>query len=265
MLPIYEAIDILEIIPETAGHTRPWVVTANTPSGLGVFVVKMYNQRQVQDHCIITREIVSNLIAKQFDLFVPEVALINIPEELAFRQGYTEQMLFNDADSNLKFASIRLKRSIGVIHGFPSRILKQKIDLDTLYAFDNLIRNQDRGQFKVNLLFSDKQVYLIDHELALQSNDINISRNEILIPEDKFTKYHFAYPYLRKYRGVKKKALFNNFQEYLRLLNTRKLEPYFNQLQQLGFPDYSDKIVAWISHIKQNSTIFVERLKISLK
>lgn len=33
-IPIYEAIDVIEIIPESVGHTKPWVVIANTPEGL---------------------------------------------------------------------------------------------------------------------------------------------------------------------------------------------------------------------------------------
>lgn len=34
LIPIHDAIDVIEVIPETVGHNRPWVVLANTPKGL---------------------------------------------------------------------------------------------------------------------------------------------------------------------------------------------------------------------------------------
>ena len=49
MLPIYEAIDVKEIINETVGHTKPWVVLATTTHGLKPFVVKLYSTAKV-DH-----------------------------------------------------------------------------------------------------------------------------------------------------------------------------------------------------------------------
>lgn len=110
-----------------------------------------------------------------------------------------------------------------------------------------------------------KEAILIDHELALQSKDIvNIDINTWQI-EDSFTRYHLAYPYLKKLRGANKQQLFNDFSEYLRLLNIRRLTPYFNQLSKEGYPDYSQPILDWLNHIKQNSTTFVNKLKGSLQ
>lgn len=108
MLPIYEAIDLIEVISENVGHTKPWVVLANTPEGLKSFVTKLYSSEQVdQFHCI-SKEIVCNLLAREFDLNVPPCALIEIPEDLSLRLSPDAQLQYNNADSHLKFATLKL-------------------------------------------------------------------------------------------------------------------------------------------------------------
>jgi hypothetical protein len=264
-IPIYEAIDVIEIIPESVGHTRPWVVLANTREGLKSFVVKLYNPVQVEEHFIVTREIVSNILAHEFDLKVPQFALIDIPSSLAFKQESEAQQQYDNADDRPKFATIQLNNVLSATKELPKKYFTSRIDLDTLYAFDNLIRNSDRGHPKMNLLMGSREAILIDHELALQSQNIeNIDINTLQI-EDSFTKYHLAYPYLKKLRGSNKQQLFNDFSGYLRLLNIKSLNPYFKQLTNEGYPDYSQPILNWLTHIKPNSTIFVNKLKGSLQ
>ncbi len=264
MIPIYEAIEVVEILPETVGHTRPWVVLANTPEGLKSFVVKLYDPLQVGEHHIVTREIVSNILAQEFELKVPEFALINIPPELALMQDSIAQQQYENSDDRPKFATIQIDNVYTATTLLPRRYFKKRIALDTLYAFDNLIRNPDRGQQKMNLLMGPKEAILIDHEFALQSRDIvDIDINTLQI-EDRFTKYHIAYPYLKKARGSNKQHLFNDFCGYLRLLNINRLTPYLKQLATNGYPEYSQPILDWLNHIKQNSTTFVNKLKGSL-
>lgn len=257
IIPVYEAIDVLGIIPESVGHNRPWVILANTPEGLQSFVVKLYNYEQVEEQHIITREIISALLAREFELSVPKFALIDISPELAFRQDDDAQQQYENSGDRPKFATIQLDNVLTATTEFPKLFFRKRIALDTLYAFDNLIRNSDRGQPKMNLLMSPKEAFLIDHEYALRSQDImNIDINTKQI-EDSFTRRHLAYPYLKKLRGVHKQRVFNDFSEYLRLLNIKKLDNYFIQLSREGYPDYSEPILNWLTHIKQNSTTFV--------
>jgi len=264
-IPVYEAIEVLGIIPETVGHTRPWVVLANTPSGLQSFVVKLYNSTQVEDQCIITREIICSLLAREFDLKVPEFALINIPPSLALYQDSTAQQQYDNSDERPKFATILIDNVNAAMIQLPRRYFQKRIALDTLYGFDNLIRNSDRGHPKMNLLMSPGDAILIDHELAFQSHDIVGTDINTLQIEDRFTMYHMAYPYLKKLRGANKQRLFNDFSGYLRLLNINRLTPYFKQLKTEGYPEYSEPILNWLNHIKQNSTTFVNKLKGSLQ
>lgn len=113
LIPIYEAIDVIRIIPESVGHTRPWVVVANTPEGLRTYVVKLYNSIQVEEQFIITREIVCNILAGQFELKVPQFALIDIPPELSFRQAGEDQKQYDNSDDRPKFATKRKRRRAG--------------------------------------------------------------------------------------------------------------------------------------------------------
>jgi hypothetical protein len=87
MLPIYDAIEISDIISEKVGHTKLWVINANTPNGLQSFVVKMYSTSQVDDFHCVSKEIFCNLLAREFDLNVPDIALINIPENLILNKS----------------------------------------------------------------------------------------------------------------------------------------------------------------------------------
>jgi hypothetical protein len=179
-IPIYEAIDIIEIIPETVGHTKPWVVLANTPEGLKSYVVKLYNSIQVEEHFIVIREVVSNILAEEFDLKVPQFALISIPPDLAFMQDSDAQQQYDNADDRPKFVTIQLNNVLTATKEIPKRYFTKRIQIDTLYAFDNIIRNSDRGHPKMNLLMRPKEAILIDHELALRRQDIvNIDINNL--------------------------------------------------------------------------------------
>jgi len=265
MLPIYEAIDIIDVISEKAGHTKPWVVMAKTPNGLKAFIVKLYSTEQVdQFHCV-SKEIICNLLASEFDFTVPQCALIQIPEELSFKLSSENQQQYDNADCRPKFATQMIDSVKNAIPTLPKKYFQQRISLDTLYAFDNFIRNSDRGHPKTNLLLHSKDAFLIDHELTLNYQDIvNIDFRTLQL-EDKFSKYHLFYSYLSKSNKKTKQKFFIEFEFYLNSLNINMLKPYFNQLVNEGFDDYSQPICNWLSHVKQNSTIFVNKLKGSLQ
>lgn len=53
--------------------------------------------------------------------------------------------------------------------------------------------------------------------------------------KERFYRYHIFYHYLRGYTINEKRRCFGEFEECLRLLNVRVLEPYLRQLAKLGF------------------------------
>jgi len=266
MLPIYEAIDVVKVIGENVGHTKPWVVYANTPQGLKSFVVKLYTTAQVDNfqHCV-TKEVICNKLATEFDLKVPGCAFIEIPYELAMRRPAIEQEQFDDSDTRLKFATELIDNVNISIPNLNKEYLKKKIPIDTLYAFDNLIRNCDRGYPKPNLLIGSKDAYLIDHEFTLLHNHIIGIDFDTLQLDDKFTKNHIFFPYLKKTIFKNKQNFFKDFSFYLNNLNINSLNPLFQQLANLGFENYSQPIIYWLNQVKQNNTIFVNKLKGTLQ
>jgi hypothetical protein len=262
MLPIYEAIDILEVIPAEVGHTKPWVVVANTPQGLKKFIVKLYTVPQAENHCVCN-EVIGNVLSGQFGLQAPPAAFIHIPDELDMALKPENQEQYYNADTRLKFATEEVQNK-SYITGLSRTQINKRISMDTLYAFDNLIRNADRGQQKTNLLITNRAAYLIDHELILKPNEICGIDLENFNIEDKFSRYHIFYRLLKKSRKVNKINFFDEFSEYLRVVNFNCLASYFQQLRNEGFTVNENEILNWFNQIKQNQVTFVNKLRISI-
>jgi hypothetical protein len=265
VLPIYEALEITSFIPENSGHTKPWVVSAYTPEGLKSFVVKLYTTEQVDHSNCVNNEVVCNILASEFELEVPKCALINIPDSITMRLSPEQQQQLDNTDPRPKFATEYLPNVNTAIIGLPKGQYQKRISMDMLYAFDNLIRNGDRGHPKTNLLLASDVAYLIDHELALRNQDIvNVDLKTLQI-EDRFTKDHLFYTYLKKAKFKTKQSYFNEFAEYINHLNMNILNPYFHTLAQEGFKSNSIEILHWLNQVKQNIPIFVFLLKGSLQ
>jgi len=175
------------------------------------------------------------------------------------------QMTLDLADERPKFGSEYLDGSIEVPSDIQKSTFKRHIDLDTLFAFDNFIRNADRGQVKTNLLLHKKKAWLIDHEMAF---DITANTNDEfnnLQWEERFWRYHLCYNHLKKASKSTKSSYFETFSEYLRLLNIGSLTSYFNQLESCGYITKRKEILAYLEYHKQNSCKFVNLLKTFLK
>lgn len=264
MLPIYEVIEIIEVIDEKSGRTKPWVVVVNTPEGLKTYVVKLFTTAQINSFCL-NNEVICNFLATEFELPVPKCVLLNIPEETTMKLEPEHQQQYYNADPRPKFATELISDVNSAISGLPKSVYKNRIEIDTTYGFDNLIRNYDRGQIKTNLLISTESAYLIDHELAFNPKYIaNIKINCFCI-EDNFSKYHLFYSYLKKSTLKSKSRYFEEFEFCLNGLNINKLNEYFHFLENEGFPKNQSEIVAWLTQVKQNIRKFVELLRISIQ
>jgi len=265
MIPIYEAIEVVEIIDQKIGHNKPWVVRAITPSGVENFYVKLYNYEQVQNNYIITREIISSLLSRQFELQTPDFALIEIPESITLSLPAEAHQQFAQADHRLKFATIELKGVHSIIKGLKPKYLRNQISTDTLYAFDNFVRNNDRGTPKINLLSNGKKIYLIDHEYALSPRHIGSFNICTDILENSFTRSHIFYSLLSNASSTRKYTFFEEFSFLFTELSINSLNPYFSELSLHGYPDYSSDILRWFDQIQQNFSIFVNKLRESLQ
>lgn len=263
-IPVYDAIQIIGThISERSGHNKPWKVIAMTPNGLKTFVVKLYDIFQVDDFHCVTNEIICNILAKEFEFKVPDFALINIPEHLTANLSVEMQNQYDNADYRPKFATVEIT---GIMTAIPEIIKKEcakRISLETLYAFDNLILNQDRSNAKPNLLLDADDSYLIDHEFTFNQENIYNFNLETCQLEQKYTTHHLFHSVLTRKKD--KKTFFEDFTFYLQDMNINALKPYFQALKNEGFNDYSESILYRLNQIKQKSSIFVDCLKGSLQ
>ena len=262
MLPLYKAKYFNGII-EKGGRTKPWSVLVDTGSGAKQFVVKMFSAEMVHEKDSVTNEVLAHALAKEFDLPVPDAALLEMDMNFQMSIGDGQaQMAFDQADNRLKFGTEEIEGNYLFNPDFSRAQASKMIDIDTLYGFDNLIRNPDRGNARPNLLVKSKSAYLIDHEQAFMLNANTIGDCRKHEWDDKFSRHHICWNYLRNARNPIKKEYFNSFEEYLKRLNVNILSAYFQQLRQVGFNTGRHLLIRdWLTYAKQNSTNFVTLLK----
>ena len=272
MLSIYKATKFLEILA-IGGHTKPWVIEAEVAGCPQPFVMKVYTTQQIESQNCVTAEVIGNFLASEFDLPVPKAALIDVSSD-EFQMSLSEEanfLLESKIDPRIKFGT-EFKEPIRKADPELSKKIYANIELDTLYAFDNFIRNEDRGQNKTNLLIQDdtQEIWLIDHEVAFQGIDIHTVDTLIEgikegIWRETFTKYHFAYNYLKNDEDETKSGHFCFFMDFLRNLDLNKTNSYFNQLENYGYSTEKENIVKYLTFVKNNPTLFFTILKDSLR
>ncbi len=259
MLPVYKAISLKHIITKGA-HTEPWVIDVNTPGGIKTFVAKVYTTQQIEARNCVTAEVAGNILAKEFDFLVPNAAFIEFDEDFIMSLGAEEQVLLSNIDERVKFATEYIDAPYRFDTAMTKKQFSKLIDFELLYAFDNLIRNGDRGNRKPNLLFKKNDAFLIDHEMAFEIDNDTIGNFNNFDWEGKFAHYHISHRFLKHSTRKQKLQYFETFLEYLRNLNQNILHPYFTQLESLGYTTNKDLILGYLEHIKQNSVIFVNIL-----
>lgn len=171
-LPRYKATRFLKIIAR-GGHSKPWLIEAEAEGCTETLVMKVFTTTQIEARDCVTNEAIGNTLAQEFDFSVPQAAFVHTPsafwDTLPDRESREALAL---AAPRPKFASVFLEDTIRLRHGVSAKDLENSgLDLALLYAFDNWIRNTDRGIGKTNMLIHemDDEIFLIDHELAFQS------------------------------------------------------------------------------------------------
>lgn len=262
MLPIYKATSFIKILEE-GGHTKPWLIEIEVEEQQNkVVVMKLYTTYQVEQKNTITSEIIGNILATEFDFSVPEIMLVDTNSSKFFNQlPKKAKEILLQSDERLKFASVYIENTSKLIPNLSIEIIENNLNLEKLYAFDNFIRNGDRGLIKTNMLLHNdtEEIYLIDHEMALDIDNKIIENIENQYWEQKFTKYHFAYNFLKE-----KNIQFNEFSEYIKTLHLKKLNSYFEQLENENFETQQKNIMQYFNYIKSNVIPFLNILKKSL-
>jgi hypothetical protein len=230
MLPVYKAIAFNGVIV-LGGRTKPWSVLVKTENGVQPYVVKMFRADEVDLRDPVTKEVLGNLLARQFDLFAPQAALIEMDEN--FRMTISDRdalQAYDLADERLKFGSKLIQGNYLFNPSLTKIQAARMIELDTLFAYDCFIRNRDRTNLKPNLLVKGKSAFLIDHELAFEISNNTVQDFLQGKLDNSSYEHHIFSRYLKASRNSTKKEYFNSFSEYLRTLNLHDLVPCFQQL-----------------------------------
>ena len=231
-LKIYRAATFIRVI-ESGGSTYPWVVlVADENSRLQKFVVKLFTPRQMADIHPVAKEVFGNLLAREFELPVPDIALVEFSE--AFIQSLPVEIkedFLSKKHQGLKFGCA-LMEDTQIVDAARLKPHLKSYDLGTVFAFDSFVMNLDRGGFrdKPNLLVDDEGFVLIDHEQIFPFANDNETYNDSVIRnfENGLSLYpfnkHLFFPALKALHNNDKNTTFDTFFEYLNRLNTNALD-----------------------------------------
>ncbi|MCF8248194.1 MAG: hypothetical protein K9J37_23445 [Saprospiraceae bacterium] len=231
------------------------------------YVVKVFTPKQILQQNAVAKEVFGSVLAKAFDLPVPDFALIDFGNDFIETLLPENKAILQNKDKRLKFGS-KLAEGFSVFD--TTNLSSGKIksyDIGSVFAFDNLVWNLDRGgpRNKPNLLVSDYDYLLIDHELIFPfaddpNNDHNVALNNFRQVQWKYPyENHLFHPYLKKMRGTNKQDVFETFHDYLRNLNVNLLDEPHDFLQENGHPTGNPVLIKnYLTEIKHNSTSFIQ-------
>jgi hypothetical protein len=260
-LPIYEAVGFQQIL-DKGGHSKPWVVLVDMNCSPRPYVVKLYKTIDIEARNKMTAEVLGNVLASDFGLYAPPAAIINFSDEFRMQLSDVCEELLSELDDRPKFGTEFIDASFLYNQGFSRKETLDLIDPPLLYAFDYFICNRDRNLHKPNLLVKQNDAILIDHELALEIDRDTIENFNQGIWDTRY-QHHLFYRFISKYKD--KSNLFDEFLLYLHDLNLRKLDSYFNQLEELGFITHRELILEYWQLIQKKSTIFANVLASSIQ
>lgn len=267
MLPVYKAISI-EQFSIQGGTTNPCVLSVvdGNDSPIGAYVVKVFKQSHLRNAQATTKEVLCNALAESFDLNVPKAALIEVSSFIIEQLVRTGNYDVREYKAGVYFGTQYIENIENHITDKHHRIM-DAADVESIFAFDVLIRNTDRRIGKPNIFFKDGEPFLYDHELAFARNvtffeaienwqsvwhnflDKGLKRKHIFI--DQIKALH-----------QKNAVRFDEFVEYLRTLNVNSLDSFVSQLTNTDnlVEDYT-WIKQYLLEVKQNIVRFKQLLE----
>ena len=215
------------------GSSKPLLITAVDDNGkANQYVMKLFKKNYVEQNYSVAKEILICELAKEFNLPVPNYALIDIDHELLSKYFEPEELA--KLDENYKFCS-EFNGQFVIFNPLVSLQFIKSYDIANLFAFDNVIINSDRGGFrnKPNLLVNDEEILLIDHEQTLPFiNNCYGNPNYFTYLQNYPYQRHLVVTHLKSMRL--KNGVFDEFLEMLKYLNIEKFIPIFDKLDLLN-------------------------------
>ncbi len=268
-MEIFLATDLLAIL-EKGGSTYPWMMKLENPhTGVqGHYIVKMFTHKQITEQNAVAKEVYGNVLAQAFGLPVPRAVLARFNPD--FLQTLSDEARNRNAECHrgLRFATEHVENATLFSDRIPKSIIKG-LDLASLYAFDNLVWNLDRGGFrnKPNLLVCEGDYILIDHEQIFPFHNDPDQPNDALITnflkgEWKYQHtQHLFYPYLKNNKKVLSSEPFSFFMKRLKEFDPEILSEKAQFLQENGHPCGDvEGIIDYLCTVKNKSDIFLHIL-----
>ena len=150
----------------TSGHSCPCLIDAETLEGERNEVVMKLRASITGAERGLARELVASLLASRLGLSVPPPCLVEVTPEFAESIQPPDVRTRMLANLGTQFGTIQLT---GAWHAVPfTRDLRERLfeTAASVFAFDALVRNDDRHLEKANYLMRGDTVMLIDHERA---------------------------------------------------------------------------------------------------
>ncbi|WP_157815979.1 HipA family kinase [Spirosoma pollinicola] len=240
ILKILEATSYQSPI-RSGGSTKPWLTQVNDQGNLVPYVVKLFTKKQTLQLHPIAKEVFGNILAQEFDLIIPECALIMFSDTFVNDLPEREALRLREIADGLKFGSKEIPNS-SIVDVRQQRSLLKSYNMGTIFAFDNLVWNLDRGgaRNKPNLLIDDDTLILIDHEQIFPFANDTLTPDAYVMPSfDRSAWYypydkHLFYPLLKRMSVPEKASLFETFQYFLENLSLSSLDSEAITLQFEG-------------------------------
>lgn len=229
-MKILEAVSYLSPI-RSGGSTKPWLAQVNDQGSLTSYVVKLFTAKQTQQLHPVAKEVFGNVLAREFDLNVPDYALIAFGNQFINDLPERESLRIREIADGLKFGSVEIPDA-PIIDVRQQHPLLKSYNIGTIFAFDNLVWNLDRGgaRNKPNLLIDDDTLILIDHEQIFPFANDTLAPDDYVMPSfDRSTWYyqydkHLFYPLLKRMAATEKASVFETFQYFLENLTFTSLD-----------------------------------------
>ncbi len=205
------------------------------------YVVKLFTEKQTQQIHPIAKEVFGNELAREFDLAVPEWALIRFGGAFVASLPEREGLRLREIRAGLKFGSVEIPNA-PIVDVRQQRAFLKNYDIGTIFAFDNLVWNLDRGgsHNKPNLLINDDTLVLIDHEQIFPFANDTLAPDAYVMPSFERSAWyypydkHLFYPLLKRMSASEKASVFDTFEYFLQNLSLGSLDTAASALTKQG-------------------------------
>jgi hypothetical protein len=128
-------------------------------------VVKWRGGQEMSERALVC-ELMATLLAEDFDLPVPRPYFVEIEPNFVVAEGKPELAVIAEKSAGLNFGSERLPSGASTWpKDKPIPVLLRALAAE-VFAFDVLIDNPDRRTGNPNLLWTNEEIFLYDHEQA---------------------------------------------------------------------------------------------------